>query len=211
MGKSPKSSHTSNETKNEILYAAELLFIKKGFSATSLRSIASAAKVNLAATHYHFGSKEGLFAATVHRHIRPITEKRIQMLDTLLASDRVISVESIMTVFLSPLLDDSVSETLPKLMGRVYGEPEFITRPLLEQAFGDTAKRFIDALQRVLPDVDVSDLQWRFHFAIGAMIQLLNFDRPHDNPLSTTSGERQVSPEDGVARLLSFITAGITQ
>ena len=211
MHKSTKSHHAPNETKDKILCAAELLFIKKGFSATSLRSIAIEAQVNLAATHYHFGSKEGLFAATVHRHVQPITKKRIQALETLLASDRIISVESIMTVFLSPLRDGSVSEALPKLMGRVHGEPEFISRPLLEKEFGNTASRFIDALQLALPDVDVVDLQWRFHFTIGSMIQLLNFDRPHDSPLLSAAGDRLSAPEDGFERLLSFITAGITQ
>jgi AcrR family transcriptional regulator len=211
MDKSPKPNHASNETKHKILCAAELLFIKKGFSATSLRSVAVEAKVNLAATHYHFGSKEGLFAATVHRHIRPITEKRIQALEALLCSDQIVSVKSIMAAFLSPLRDGSVSESLPKLMGRVYGEPEFITRPLLEQEFGSTTSRFIEALQLALPDVELIDLQWRFHFTVGSMIQLLNFDRPHDNPLASATGGRQVAPEEGFDRLLSFITAGITQ
>ncbi len=211
MSQTPTANQASSETQDKILCAAETLFIKKGFSATSLRSIAIEAKVNLAATHYHFGSKEGLFAATVHRHIKPITEKRFQALDALLSSAEPLTVENIMKAFLSPLVDASISKVLPRLMGRVFGEPEFISRPLLEQEFGATSSRFIDALQIALPDVDLIDLQWRFHFTLGSMIQLLNFDHPHNVPPLKADGDRQADPKDGFERLLSFATAGITQ
>ena len=45
------------DTKTKILDTAERLFSQKGFDAVSLRNIVEAAKVNLAAVHYHFGSK----------------------------------------------------------------------------------------------------------------------------------------------------------
>ena len=65
---------SKSETSSRILDAAEALFIELGFAATSLRSIASRADVNLASAHYHFGSKEGLLGACLHRRIGPINE-----------------------------------------------------------------------------------------------------------------------------------------
>ena len=50
----------SIDTKEQILNAAEKLFAEHGIEAVSLRSIISEAGVNLAAIHYHFGSREGL-------------------------------------------------------------------------------------------------------------------------------------------------------
>ena len=75
----------SEETRTRILDAAEELFVEMGFAAASLRAIASRAGVNLAAAHYHFGSKEGLLGATVHRRVAPINEARARGLDALFA------------------------------------------------------------------------------------------------------------------------------
>ena len=44
-------------TKQRILGAAEDLFARRGFAGASLRQVTAAAKVNLAAVNYHFGSR----------------------------------------------------------------------------------------------------------------------------------------------------------
>ena len=80
---------TSSNTQEKILDAAETLFIEKGFAATSLRAIANLAAVNLAATHYHFGSKEGLLSAAIHRRIEPINELRLANLSQLEAEQAI--------------------------------------------------------------------------------------------------------------------------
>lgn len=48
-------------TKQKILEVANDLFAKHGFAATSVRDIASAADVNLAAINYHFKNKDNLY------------------------------------------------------------------------------------------------------------------------------------------------------
>lgn len=48
-------------TPERILAAAAELFAAAGFHATSVRDIASRAQANVAASHYHFGSKEDLY------------------------------------------------------------------------------------------------------------------------------------------------------
>ena len=47
------------DTKQKILDTAERLFGEQGYAVTSLRQVI-AAEVNVAAVHYHFGSKEEL-------------------------------------------------------------------------------------------------------------------------------------------------------
>lgn len=47
-------------TKNDILEAAILLFNTKGFTGTSIRDIAGKARVNVSNISYYFQSKEGL-------------------------------------------------------------------------------------------------------------------------------------------------------
>ena len=70
----------SRVTKTKILDTAERLFAQKGFDAVSLRNIVEAAKVNLAAVHYHFGSKQALLHAVVSRRLRPVNDERLAML-----------------------------------------------------------------------------------------------------------------------------------
>src|SRR6476646_5170965 len=90
---------TSAGTKTRILDAAEQLFMEHGFEATSLRSLTTAAGVNLAAVHYHFGSKEELFQAVLTRRLDPMNQERIDLLTRLeheaapnpLPCDRILS------------------------------------------------------------------------------------------------------------------------
>ncbi len=103
MNTSATISQSSISTREKILDAAENLFIEKGFAATSLRAIASLAEVNLAATHYHFGSKEALFEATIHRRVSPINETRLEALDQLERSSSMLTVEPILAAFFKPL------------------------------------------------------------------------------------------------------------
>ena len=44
-----------------MIAAASALFAERGFHGTTVRDIAQRARVNLAAGHYHFGSKETLY------------------------------------------------------------------------------------------------------------------------------------------------------
>ena len=193
---------TPADTQCRILDAAEQLFIQNGFSATSLRAIAKLADVNLAATHYHFGSKEGLLAATVHRRMKPINESRMQQLGDLSTQSET-TVENRVDVFLSPLKSKGFNPMLPKLMARVYGEPESISKPLIDNEFSELLASFIDLLSKTIPQVPETELRWRFHFVVGALLQLLNFPAPQ--------GLTSVSEQAGYDALKAFAIAGLMQ
>jgi len=204
MISSAKINQSSVTTREKILDAAESLFIERGFAATSLRAIASLAEVNLAATHYHFGSKEALFEATIHRRVSPINQTRLQALDQLQRSSSVLTVEAILAAFFKPFTEDDVSASVPQLVGRIYGEPVSITKPLLEREYGVVAGRFTSALAKALPEVDEMELRWRFHFMIGGMIHFLSFG----GPLGT---EESTNMQEGIKKLQSFAATGFLQ
>jgi TetR/AcrR family transcriptional regulator, regulator of cefoperazone and chloramphenicol sensitivity len=52
---------SARATPDRLLAAAVELFARKGFHGTSIRDIAERAGANVAAGHYHYGSKEGLY------------------------------------------------------------------------------------------------------------------------------------------------------
>jgi len=59
-------------TKDRLLTAAAALFAERGFHGTKIRDIAARAKVNLAAGHYHYGSKKALYLAVLRAQFAEI-------------------------------------------------------------------------------------------------------------------------------------------
>jgi AcrR family transcriptional regulator len=67
------SGHDSTNltsVQDSILDAAEHLFAKDGFEATSMRDVAQAAGVNVATLYYHCGSKQEIFALIYARVVK---------------------------------------------------------------------------------------------------------------------------------------------
>ena len=193
-------------TQIRILDAAEGLFVEHGYSATSLRAIASAAGVNLAATHYHFGSKQGLFASVFHRCVQPINKARLLLLNELNESRRPLTTRSVLESFFAPLVERVYeSHQVPALIGRIYAEPESFTKPILEEEFREVAALYQSTLAEVSPDVPTEELSWRFHFMIGSMIHLLQFNAP----LGTESSYSTFI--SGIDRMIDYAEAGLTQ
>ncbi|MGF1491374.1 MAG: TetR/AcrR family transcriptional regulator [Microcoleaceae cyanobacterium] len=91
-------------TKEQIIDAAERLFAESGFAGTSLRAVTREAEVNLAAVHYHFGSKEALFRAVVRQIAEPIVQQQVQRLDSLKELDSPPPVEKLIEAFVAPQL-----------------------------------------------------------------------------------------------------------
>ncbi|MDA9064866.1 hypothetical protein N9K37_05915 [Pseudomonadales bacterium] len=109
-----------------------------------------------------------------------------------------------MEAFFQPFTNGELDESLPRMIGRIFGEPQALIRPMLEQEFKPTTERFIKALQPLLPDLDQETLQWRFHFVIGAMIHLL----ANSSPLGLTQAGRKTEIQ-AFQRLRKFVVAGL--
>lgn len=59
-------------SRHRLIEAATPLFARKGFAAVSIRELAEAAELNSALISYHFGGKEGLYAAVLECQYSPI-------------------------------------------------------------------------------------------------------------------------------------------
>src|SRR5678816_3353457 len=68
-------------TRRRIMDAAERLFAERGFGAVSLREIVLQAGVNVAAAHYHFGSKEEVIHQVFARRAKPVLAQTEELLD----------------------------------------------------------------------------------------------------------------------------------
>jgi AcrR family transcriptional regulator len=193
------------DTKDRILDAAEKAFAESGYGGTSLRSIIANAAVNLAAVHYHFGSKEELLKAVIMRRAGPVNVERLAMLDECerAAGSKPAELERVLEAFLVPtfrMARQPGGDRVVRLMGRLYVE-DVIPR-LVTAEFSEAVSRFVNALRRAVPDLPPEELRSRIHLAIGAMSQALR-GAPYLPPLS---GEAEV--EETVDRLVAFLSAG---
>lgn len=159
-------------TSERILDAAEKLFADNGFGATSLRAITAGAQVNLAAVHYHFGSKEALVQAVFERLLGPVNRERLRQLEVAEAEQDPPELTVILRAFFGPPIrlweDHERGRVLVKLLGRLFADAEGLLEPVMRQQFAEVFQRFLSALRRALPTVREDDLVWRFHFFIGA-------------------------------------------
>jgi AcrR family transcriptional regulator len=191
-----------NETKLKILDTAERLFGENGYAVTSLRHIISEAQVNLAAIHYHFGSKQDLLDQVILRKAGPMNERRLKLLDQFEAEAAPIpiSIERILEAFISPAILIEKSPEFLKLMGRVHAEG--LMPEIAKKHFQPMITRFLSALCRARPEMPERELLWRAHFAIGAMAHALTA-RPEIMP--------EAGPESPLVlsrMLVSFLSYG---
>ncbi|MBT3342911.1 MAG: TetR/AcrR family transcriptional regulator [Gemmatimonadetes bacterium] len=163
------------DTRERILDATERLFAEKGQARTSLRQITAAAEVNLAAVHYHFGSKQGLVEAVYDRHLGPMNRDRLRLLDLWEQShpDGDGALEQLVEAFVGPILrlkqeDPVAARSVRCLIGRIYSQGGEEMLPVLRH-FDEVRERFPAALKRSLPHLDEVEVMWRIHFLLGAM------------------------------------------
>jgi AcrR family transcriptional regulator len=169
------SARAPAATKQRILDTAESLFMEHGFEATSLRSITTAAGVNLAAVNYHFGSKEELFQSVLTRRLDPMNQARVALLDRYekqasgpLACERILA--ALFTPALRLARDPARGgSNFLRLLGRAYADPAPFIRQFLSQQYAPMIARFKDAFARALPHLPRKELSWRLHFIMGAL------------------------------------------
>ncbi len=199
------------DTKTKIIDAAEELFSKDGIGVTSLRTVIAKANVNIAAIHYHFGSKKELITAVYARRIKPINIERLEKLEDLIeqSGDSAPAVVNIIDAFLAPILNCSFVNKKERaraigLFGKLHTESNELEH--IVDLFKDVLEQFMRAISLALPHLSKSDLVWRFMFMIGVMSISLSNDHIARRKLNEL-GEELDYPEL-LNRAVHFITAG---
>ena len=202
----------ATDTKERILDAAERLFADHGFQATSMRDITQEAGVNLAAVNYHFGSKEALLIAVLHRTTAPVNQARLERLDRLeaAAGDAAVPTEQLVRAFLTPLFEKwcdwgKSDPKFLKLVGRVHAEVDQELRAKFIKEFDTIFLRFSTAFQRSLPDMAPGEVHWRVLFLVGSMAHTMMWGES----IIETAADAYRDPEEILEALLRFATAGL--
>jgi AcrR family transcriptional regulator len=159
-------------TRERILGVAETLFARHGFAGASLRQVTAAAKVNLAAVNYHFGSKESLIEEVFRRRLDELNRHRLTALAEVLAAPAH-ELEDVLGAFVSPALEQSMDSAggsaFVRVLARAYAEHDERLRRFLSDNYGHVLREFATAFAQLLPRLDKEELYWRLDIVAGAL------------------------------------------
>ena len=195
-------------TRERLLQAAETLFAERGFEATTLRELTSLAGGNLAAIHYHFGSKEALLESIFAARAAPIADRRLALLAACPRdASGALRLEDIVEAFARPGWElGEANPPFMRLRARIGIERREVMQAMLTRAFDASSRQFIDELARALPDLPQAELFWRFHFMLGVM----NYTMANSGRIQSLSND-SCDPGDFelmLPRAVAFVAAG---
>jgi AcrR family transcriptional regulator len=159
-------------TEQRLITAAERLFAEHGTGAVSLRAVMQAAGTNVAAIHYHFGSKEGLVDAVLRSRIDQVGAERNAVLARL--SEAEVTACELARAFVQPVVAvlDSGGEHWLRLVGRLLADGD----DGLDAIAGSFLQRnatFVDLLVRLNPGVPRATLDFRLTLAMNITLHVL--------------------------------------
>ncbi len=161
-------------TDERLLGVAERLFAAHGIDAVSLRSITIEAEANIAAVHYHFGTKVDLVRALVQRRVDEVNARRLVLLR---AAERAahLSARDIATIWIDPLAPVALDPQRRQYLGFVVAlnsaGPEM--RSIAGDVFRPHFPRLDAALARALPATETPLRRMRFALAVDMSMRAL--------------------------------------
>jgi AcrR family transcriptional regulator len=203
----------ADDTRERILETAERLFAEHGLEGVSLREITREADVNIAAIHYHYGSRDGLVRAVLDRVVVPLNRMRLEMLDRALdaSGGRPVAVEVLIEAFIRPdlvaieELRNGRGVTVARFLGRTYSQPTPLVRQIMTEQFAVVGTRFVRELSRSLPHVPPEEIQWRLWCVVGMLVSLFAQATPRG-----VAGPYDTGDVDGtLARIVAFVEPGL--
>lgn len=208
-GQPGRTGEGERPTKKVILDATEELIAKHGVRAVSIRDIAHAARVNLAAINYHFGSKDGLLRAVLERRISSAFTRRMAALEAIEQAGRPVTAEALMEAYLGPYVACDAKtkrrhERVARMMSHFFFEEEAMIGAVAKTRIEPFLVRFTSLLKKMLPSVPEAELAWRSSLAMGVLHHHLMVAS-----IRKYAGGRHAKPGDVKQWLVTFCTAGL--
>ena len=206
------------DTRTALIEAATVLFADRGVDAVSVRDITRAARANLGAIPYYFGSRDELIKEVYRTAIAPRRDLRLDALDRY---ERKVGKDNLEPEkgVLRALVEATIRTALQPNSKGVYAirlifQAYALRRPMLEAVLWEQldqfATRFIDALARAMPELTLEEVGWRYYFTVGAAV-FIAFDSQRPSRLSRLTGGRcdNSDPERMIEQLLAFLMGGV--
>jgi AcrR family transcriptional regulator len=204
-GAGVKRNRSGEATRRKILEAAEAVFAAKGLEAASLREIMIAARVNIAAVNYYFGSKADLLAAVVSQRTDELNRARIALLEQAKVRDGgVASIEGWLHALIDPFIEAEGSKD-PGWRNFVHilnwlattRDPDY--QHIVGGTYESLRRAFVPALGEALPELSAEEITWRYHSVVAVLrASLSERDR-------TAAQFRGIVDPDDFRRMMGFV------
>ncbi|QBJ97488.1 TetR/AcrR family transcriptional regulator [Rhodococcus sp. ABRD24] len=184
----------ATDTRERLLLAAERLLLETGYERVSIRAVCSAAGVNPAAVHYHFGTKESLVAALLEARLGPVWTPSLEAL-----SGRSGDVPECVDAVIEPLIALS-ADPAGRLYLHLLARLVLGRREVVWAATWFSLEPWAEMLQSRVPGLSIREAQARWMFAFDLLLGQFG------DPLA---GDRVLSPH-AIATLRAFVAAGLS-
>ena len=154
-------------TRRRIIAAAERLFGRNGIDGVSIRDIAANARVNSAATFYHFGTKDDLVAAILKLRAAELRERTQPIVSAM--EETSPSVRQVVEALVRPMLD--MGKHYPAFIAAVTNHPRY--QKFGAQEFEKESLVLLELFKRTAPQLPAEVAACRFATAQVLMVQAL--------------------------------------
>jgi TetR/AcrR family transcriptional regulator, regulator of cefoperazone and chloramphenicol sensitivity len=141
----------TSETRQRLLDAAGEIFAEQGFRHTTVRDICQRAGANIAAVNYHFGDKEGLYAAVLRYAHQCATEKYSPEMG--LASTSTVPAEQRLQMFVRSFLLHIFDEGEPAWHGKLMAREMMEPTPALEMLVKEEIRPRAELLESIVREL----------------------------------------------------------
>ncbi len=197
----PVASPANLETDHRLLEAAGEVFAEKGFHKATIREICRRADANVAAVNYHFGNKEGLYAAVL-KYARRCAARSPAPDDGVPESELQEQLREFIHNFLQRIFDTGRPAWLAKLMAREMVEPTRVLDKIVQEQIAPNHARLRRIIRGIVgEDVDEEGVR---HSALSIVGQCV-FYRQGRAVIERLYPEQKFGQKD-IERLAEHIT-----
>ena len=160
-------------TKNRLLDAAEELFTDRGFEEVSIRELAAAADVNVAAVNYHFQGKDNLYQEVIKRRFIIQRDRTLAAIGMVLAESHDkppldTLIRSIVSLYLEEALSPERDGSVLKLIVReLHSQSDHATPLFFKEMVAPVFQTFSAALKQARPCLEQEQVDWIIACIIG--------------------------------------------
>lgn len=156
-------------TRAKLIATAERLVAEQGLGSVSVRDITSAAGVNPASLHYHFGSKDGLIRAVLEDRDPIISSLRSKHLDALPAKPTVAELADAMVSPVYEMVTIEAGEaSYVGFLAALVDHVEMV--PTVEEHLDPSHEQYVEVFARARPELPTAVLHARVSFAFHIIV-----------------------------------------
>jgi AcrR family transcriptional regulator len=166
------------DTREKLVAAAERLFAERGADNVSLREINRAAgQKNVAALHYHFGTRRALMVAIFERRMADINRRRLEMLEAMATEKQDRDIRNVVEAMVLPLAeqlaDPKHNSHYIRFLAQAVADPNVDIGDLIRGRFDHGFAQTRHLLRQILSDLPARIVEQRIQLAGAQMVYAL--------------------------------------